>query len=221
MNPNAWLALVCGISYLVGSVPSAYFITRKLSGQDIRIHGSHNVGAMNAYGIVKKARSGRVAGLALASITLADMGKGVLAIFTARWLSYLGYDPAVAITLASLFVIMGHNYPFAFRFKEGGIGLATFIGVLLALTPPALGIWGGTMLASIFLADYIIKKRWQITGLASAISVIGAQRTGRFIGLGMAFLPLYFFDFRLILPVLGPTILILIRHLTRRPAAKG
>ena len=76
------------------------------------------------------------------------------------------------------------------------------------------------MLASIFLTDYITQKRWQITDVHTAIAVIGAQRTGRLIGLGMAFLPLYFFDFHLILPVLGPTILILIKHLTRHPVAK-
>jgi glycerol-3-phosphate acyltransferase PlsY len=77
----------------------------------------------------------------------------MLAIAVARWLGVLGYNPATALIIGSLFVILGHSYPFCFKFKEGGRGIATLMGVLLALNEPLLPIWGGTVLLSIFVAQ--------------------------------------------------------------------
>lgn len=215
MDSNVGLALIAVIAYLVGAIPTAYFVTKGMVGKDIRLEGSGNVGAMNAYSLIKTNRSARLAALALVGIMLADMGKGVLAIYAARWLDFLGYSPALALILASFFVILGHNYPFCFRFRKGGTGFATFIGSLLALTPYALGIWGSTMLFTIFLAEYISHGKWHMKSLSKAISIIGIQIPGRLIGLGASLIPIYFFDPRLLFPVLGPTVLVFIKHRER------
>jgi acyl-phosphate glycerol 3-phosphate acyltransferase len=215
MNPaagNAWLALIAAVSYLIGSLPTAYFVTRGMVGRDIRLEGSHKIGAMNAYGLIQGLRSPRQAALGLVSIMLADLGKGVLAIYLARWLLFLGYNPAPALVIASFFTILGHNYPFCFRFKQGGTGFASFLGILLALNPYALGVWGGTMLFCIFAAEHIIKGRWRPDSIRKIIAVIGTQIPGRLVGLGVSLVPIYFLDPGLLLPVLGPTVLVYIKH---------
>ena len=209
---NTWLALIALIAYLAGSLPTAYFVTKATVGKDIRLEGSHNVGGMNAYSLIRSKRSEKRAALSLIAILLGDMGKGVLAIYLTRWLSFLGYNPALALLTGSFFVILGHNYPFCFKFREGGIGFASFLGILLALNPVSLGVWGGTMLFCIFTAEHILIGRWQPNSLRKIISVIGTQIPGRLIGLGVALVPVYFFDLRLLFPVLGPTILVYIKH---------
>ncbi len=212
IGSNNWLILIAAIAYLVGSFPTAYFVTKRMVGRDIRLEGSHNVGAMNAYGLIRSIRTGKQAATGLVTILFTDMGKGVLAIYTTRWLDFLGYNPALALIIGSLFVILGHNYPFCFKFREGGIGFATFLGVLLALKAPALPIWVGTMLLAIFVAEYIQVRKWNLTSLSKIISIIGTQLPGRLAGLGIALVPLYFFNPRLLFPVLAATVLILIKH---------
>jgi acyl-phosphate glycerol 3-phosphate acyltransferase len=212
VEANAWLALIAAVTYLVGSFPTAYFVTKGMVGKDIRLEGSHNVGGMNAYSLIRSKRSEKRAALGLIVILLGDMGKGVLAIYLTRWLGFLGYNPALALLTGSFFAILGHNYPFCFKFREGGIGFASFLGILLALNPVSLGVWGGTMLFCIFTAEHVLVGRWRPNSLRKIISVIGTQIPGRLIGLGVALVPVYFFDPRLLFPVLGPTILVYIKH---------
>jgi glycerol-3-phosphate acyltransferase PlsY len=215
IESNTWLALIAAIAYLVGSFPTAYFVTKGMVERDIRLEGSHNVGGMNAYSLIRSKRSEKKAALGLIIILLGDAGKGVLAIYVARWLGLLGYNPTLALITASFFAILGHNYPFCFRFKEGGIGFACFLGILLALNPFSLGIWGGTMLFFIFTTEYILAGKWRPNSIRKVISVIGTQIPGRLIGLGITLIPIYFFDPRLLFPVLGPTILVYIKHADR------
>ncbi len=214
-DSNIWLILAAVISYLIGSFPTAYVVTKGMVGRDIRLEGSHNVGAMNAYSLIRSIRTTRQAAVGLVTIMLADLGKGVLAIYVVRWLGFLGYDPALALIIGSTFIILGHNYPFCFKFREGGIGFASFLGVLLALQPVALGIWGGTMLFCIFIAERRSAGGFHQKSLPNAISIIGTQIPGRLAGLGIALIPLYFFNPGLLFPVLGPTVLVLIKHAAR------
>lgn len=208
---NTWLILIAAITYLIGSFPTAYFVTRGMVGRDIRLEGSRKIGAMNAYGLLKSIRSTRQAALGLVGIMLIDLGKGMLAIYTTRWLSFLGYKPAPALIAGSFFTILGHNYPFYFKFK-GGTGFASFLGILLALNPYSLGVWGGAMLFCIFVTEHILVGKWNFKSLSKAISIIGTQIPGRLIGLGIALIPVYFYDRQLLFPILGPTILVLIKH---------
>jgi len=209
---NIWLILIVVISYILGSFPTAYLITKGMIGKDIRFEGSRNVGGMNAYGLIKSNRSGKLAILGLSITVAADIGKGVLAIAVARWLGFLGYNPLIALILAGFFVVLGHSYPFSFKFKAGGRGIATFMGVLLALNPPLLLIWGGTVLLSIYVAHCIITGEMKLGRFSKALSIISGQKAGRVAGIVIALVPLYFFDPKLFFPVLAATLLVFVRH---------
>lgn len=215
IESNTWLILIAAISYIAGSFPTAYLVTRGMIGKDIRLEGSRNVGGMNAYRLIQADKSGKLAICGLGLTLVGDVGKGALAIFMARWLGFLGYNPATALIIASLFVILGHSYPFCFKFKEGGRGIATFMGILLALNKPLLPIWGGTVLLSIFAAQYLMTGKINWKSGSKLFSVIGDQVVGRVAGIAIALVPLYFFDPKLFFPVLAATILVLVRHIQR------
>ena len=115
------LALVIG--YLCGSVPFGVILTRIAGAGDLRSIGSGNIGATNVL------RTGRK-GLAAATL-LGDLLKGTVAVLIAK--SYLGPDAAL---LAAVAAFLGHLFPVWLNFK-GGKGVATFLGVALALYWPA------------------------------------------------------------------------------------
>jgi glycerol-3-phosphate acyltransferase PlsY len=116
------LALVALLAYLLGSVPFGIVITRALGLGDLRSIGSGNIGATNVL------RTGHK-GAAAATLVL-DAAKGGLAVLAARWL--LAEDAA---QLAGLAAFLGHLWPVWLRFR-GGKGVATFLGILLALYWP-------------------------------------------------------------------------------------
>lgn len=125
-----WMFLTCLIGgYLLGSVPFGLITTRLGGLGDIRKIGSGNIGATNVL------RTGRKD---LALITLVgDGGKGVAAVLVARALfASEGRDLAVtAAALAGGGAFLGHLFPIWLGFK-GGKGMATFLGVLLAVAFP-------------------------------------------------------------------------------------
>jgi len=116
------------IGYLLGSIPSAYIITRAIKGTDIRQLGSGNVGALNTLRQI-----GRKAGIA---VFLADAGKGVAAVAIAKW--GLGV-PELFLLLAGLAAVIGHVWPVFLKFT-GGRGMAAILGVL-AIFMPLHGYW--------------------------------------------------------------------------------
>jgi len=108
---------------LAGSVSFAVLVSRAYRLPDPRAYGSGNPGATNVL------RSGRKSAAALTLI--GDSAKGWLAVFaTAQWVE--GTD--VAMALAAVAAILGHMYPVFHRF-QGGKGVATALGILLALSP--------------------------------------------------------------------------------------
>ncbi|MBN1375868.1 MAG: glycerol-3-phosphate acyltransferase [Dehalococcoidia bacterium] len=134
------------ISYLLGSIPSAYIIGRLFKGIDIRKTGSGNMGAMNAIYAV-----GLVPGLIVGA---ADVGKGALAVYLGTLLCQLANPPALALMIVQmvcgLAAIGGHNYPVFLGFRRGGKGGATAIGVLFYMVP--MGILFFILLLLIVLA---------------------------------------------------------------------
>ena len=115
------------IGYLLGSIPFSYIIARLKKGIDIRQKGSRNVGALAAW---------REAGPLFGIIALAaDVGKGVLTIYVARW---LGLD-ILWICIAGFAAVAGHNWSVFLRFR-GGKGAATIMGVMLAFMPVQFAI---------------------------------------------------------------------------------
>jgi len=113
-------------SYLIGAVPFGLLIGR-LVGADVRMAGSGNIGATNV---------GRVLGKKLGSLTLlCDVTKGFLPVWAAAYL----FPPSSAnreliVVSCGLAAVVGHMFPLYLRFK-GGKGVATALGVFLALSP--------------------------------------------------------------------------------------
>ena len=108
--------------YLLGSIPFGLVLTRMAGLGDIRAIGSGNIGATNVL------RTGNK-GLAAATLIL-DSGKGAFAALLAG--AYLSPE---AGAIAGLFAVLGHNFPVWLKFK-GGKGVATTLGVLLAVAWP-------------------------------------------------------------------------------------
>lgn len=113
------------LSYLLGSIPTAYLFGRA-RGIDLRRHGSGNIGATNAF---------RVLGKGIGAIVLSlDVAKGTFAILLA---AAFFYTPGTLsknffLALAAIAVVAGHNWTPFLRFG-GGKGIATSLGVLIAL----------------------------------------------------------------------------------------
>jgi acyl phosphate:glycerol-3-phosphate acyltransferase len=126
--------------YLLGSIPFGLILTRLAGTQDLRTIGSGNIGATNVL------RTGRK-GLAAATL-LGDMLKGTVAALLAK--QYGGQDLAV---LAALGAFLGHLFPVWLKFK-GGKGVATYIGLLLALAWPTAIVFCLVWLAVAALTRY-------------------------------------------------------------------
>ncbi len=167
--------VVAVISYLLGSVPFGYILVRVFVGIDVRAQGSGNIGATNV------ARTG-AKGLAIATLLL-DALKGAVAVLIAFAIAaYLFAREARAHAnvlehgsqallnstqalhqyqypyelgaMAALFAILGHMFPIWLRFK-GGKGVATGLGVFLALAPNAVLIVLGVFLVIVGIFRYV------------------------------------------------------------------
>jgi glycerol-3-phosphate acyltransferase PlsY len=126
MSAPVVLLLALAFGYLLGSIPFGLIFTRLAGTEDLRSIGSGNIGATNVL------RTGRK-GLAAATL-LCDALKGTLAVLAAQHAA--GHDAAL---IAGLGAFLGHLFPVWLGFK-GGKGVATFLGVLLAVA------WQGTLL---------------------------------------------------------------------------
>lgn len=133
------------MGYLFGSIPFGLVLTRALGLGDIRSIGSGNIGATNVL------RTGNK-GAALATLIL-DGAKAAVAVLVAR--AFAGEDAA---QLAGLAAFVGHCFPVWLRFK-GGKGVATFLGLLLALVFP-LGL--------------LCCATWAVTAAVTRISSLSA-----------------------------------------------
>ena len=114
------------LSYVLGSTPSSYWVSRLVRGIDLREHGSGNLGATNVFRSVGPGWA--------APVMLVDVGKG----FVPVWFFPGLIDATFGWTLAfGGAAIVGHIFSFWVGFK-GGKGVATSAGVLLALAPWAV-----------------------------------------------------------------------------------
>jgi glycerol-3-phosphate acyltransferase PlsY len=129
MDVSLWLV---PLGYVSGSIPFGLLIGKASKGVDVRGIGSGNIGATNVL---------RAAGKGAAALTLAlDMLKGWAPVALGRM---VGASDALVAGVA-LAAFLGHLYPVFLRFR-GGKGVATFLGVLLALLPKVAflvaGVW--------------------------------------------------------------------------------
>ncbi len=167
-------------AYLLGSIPFG-LILGKIQGTDVRLHGSGNIGATNVWRVLGPKWGGTTFFL--------DAGKGFLAVRVAQYVASLQTAPpaledqymAYAGVFAALACILGHSFPLWLRFK-GGKGVATSLGVLIALMPPlaigvVLAVW-----ISLFAFFRYVSLASVIAALALPITVGVLLRAGELDG---------------------------------------
>ena len=115
--------IVILIGYLLGSINTAYIVTRLIKGEDIRKLGGGNAGGRNVY------RS--VGFWAAVPVAFFDIGKGVASVAIAHWLLEVPlYEPHIFVYGAGITAVAGHMWSVYLKFT-GGNGLAASIGVLV------------------------------------------------------------------------------------------
>lgn len=152
--------LLClALSYLAGSIPTGFLVARWVKGIDIQKHGSGNLGATNVFRVV-----GKKWGL---GVLLFDMFKGILAAYVIPTQISNQYAGSFFTTslIFGLAAIVGHTWTIWLRF-HGGKGVATTLGVLLALMPRAAGV-----ALLIWFLLFIWKRYVSLASLGMALSL--------------------------------------------------
>lgn len=128
------------IAYIIGSIPTAVWIGKSWHGIDIREHGSKNAGATNTFRILGK-RAGVI-------VLVVDIVKGFIAVTLPlcfinfklfNFLLLSDIDLIVVQIFTAILAVLGHVFPIFAKFK-GGKGVATSLGVIIGIHPPAAGI---------------------------------------------------------------------------------
>jgi len=143
------LILWGAIGYLLGSIPGGVIIARLMGLGNLRNIGSGNIGATNVL------RTGNKKAAALTLVF--DAGKGAVAVLVARQ-----FAPEDAVQLAALMAFVGHCFPVWLRFN-GGKGVATYLGILLALVWPM-----GLAACAIWLVTAVITRFSSLAALVAA-----------------------------------------------------
>ena len=153
--------VVC--AYLIGSVSFAVLMSKAFGLPDPRTYGSNNPGATNVL------RSGKKTAAALT--LLGDAAKGWLAVSLAQHLMPSDYKLVALVVLA---VFLGHVFPVFLRF-QGGKGVATALGVLLALN-----VWLGLAALATWL---VVALMFRLSSLAALLAATGAPFYAALLGM--------------------------------------
>lgn len=121
-----WYILLGVVSYLLGSISSAVWISKKYYGIDIREHGSGNAGATNMLRVL-----GRKAAI---PVFIIDFLKGYVSVIVAHFTDLEGDHLFILKLSLALLAALGHMYPLYSKFK-GGKGVATIAGAMLGVSP--------------------------------------------------------------------------------------
>lgn len=142
------IAILIILAYLVGSIPTAVWVSKKIYGIDIREHGSGNAGATNTFRVLgAKAGTG---------VMIVDMLKGFLAVKLSLLSQYAWGSEAMTNLqiFLGLAAVVGHIFPVWADFR-GGKGIATLFGMILSIQPAvALGLVA-VFLFMLFLTRYV------------------------------------------------------------------
>ena len=130
------------LAYLIGSIPSGLILGKLFWHTDLREHGSHNIGATNAWRTL-----GKRAGIA---VFIADSIKGQAGVV----LGLLLAGTPLAAVLGGLFAIIGHSFSLFLRF-HGGKGVATSLGVLTMMMGNVTLIVFAIWFAIVYLTRYV------------------------------------------------------------------
>ena len=146
------IILVVFFSYICGTIPFGLILTKIFTGKDIRKIGSGNIGATNVL------RTGNKY-LALATLLL-DVLKGYAPVIITRY-----FFPEF-IQISALLVFLGHVFPFWLKFK-GGKGVATYLGILIALS---YGL--GALFIFTWLVVSLIFKYSSLSSIFASLTVL-------------------------------------------------
>lgn len=149
----AILGAVAVLGYLLGSIPFGVLVTRAMGLGDLRKIGSGNIGATNVLRTGNKAAAG--------ATLLLDGGKGAVAVLIAGAL----FGPGAA-QVAGGAAFIGHLYPVWLRF-QGGKGVATFLGTLIALGWPV-----GLAACLVWLATAVVTRISSLSALVAAAAAV-------------------------------------------------
>ena len=145
------LILIISCSYLIGSIPFGYLLTKIFLKKDIRDIGSGNIGATNAL------RTGNKL-IGYSTLTL-DVLKAVLPVI------FIKFNYPEYIYVSSLSVFIGHVFPLWLKFK-GGKGVATYVGILFCIN-----VLFGLLFISTWLILYFIFKYSSLSSLLATLSI--------------------------------------------------
>ena len=139
------------ISYLMGSIPFGYILTKIFLKKDIREIGSGNIGATNAL---------RAGNKSIGYFTLAlDILKAIIPVVYVK-IFYQDF-----IYIASLCVFLGHVFPIWLKFK-GGKGVATYVGILFAIN-----LYFGIIFSACWFITFLISKFSSLSSLVASVSI--------------------------------------------------
>jgi len=145
------ILIISILSYIVGSIPFGFILTKIFLKKDIRNIGSGNIGATNAL---------RTGNKSIGYTTLfLDIIKAVIPIIYLK-LNYTDY-----IFIASLCIFLGHVFPIWLKFK-GGKGVATYVGILFSIN-----LYIGLVFIGVWFVTFLISKYSSLSSLFASLSV--------------------------------------------------
>ena len=170
MNTILIIITISAGAYLLGSIPSAVWIGKLTKGVDVREHGSNNAGTANTM---------RVLGVKIGiPVLLIDVFKGFAAVKLVLFAPFIetGTESFVSFQLAfGALAVLGHVFPVFAGFR-GGKGVATIVGILLALHWQATLIAIVVFLIALFISKYVSLSSLMM-GLSFPVSVIFIFKT--------------------------------------------
>jgi glycerol-3-phosphate acyltransferase PlsY len=144
------ISITTVVAYLLGSIPTAVWYGQGFFGIDIRQHGSGNAGATNTFRVLGK-RAGTI-------VMLVDVMKGYTAAVLAMLLWYVDiitYNEILTFKIVfGLVAVIGHLYPVFANFK-GGKGVASLLGMILAIHPEMAVVCIGIFLLVVIASQYV------------------------------------------------------------------
>ena len=145
------IIIICLISYLMGSIPFGFILTKIFLKKDIRDIGSGNIGATNAL------RTGnKILGY---STLVLDIFKAITTVL------FVKFNFPEFIYISSLCVFLGHVFPIWLKF-HGGKGVATYVGILFVID-----IYLGLLFTFVWFFIFIISKFSSLSSLIGSISI--------------------------------------------------
>ena len=139
------------LSYLLGSIPFGFLLTKIFLKKDIRETGSGNIGATNVL------RGGnKIIGY---TTLILDISKAILPVI------FVKFNYPNLIYIASLCAFLGHLFPIWLKFK-GGKGVATYVGILFSIN-----LLFGLIFGVVWITTYLISKYSSLSSLLGAVSI--------------------------------------------------